>query len=204
MVVGRPPFLLPLLLLCAPLEEPHRGYASHIQMFSQPLRYQQCSRGPPPVMNTTLLSPPTGILARGRHAPSLGCIATQAACAIIAPVASCVSSSLFLFCLSWRPQRHSRHSTSSSSFYLIVYLILVILAACSVPQFFPTRQVGVVGFLRQTLRPHAHPAYRGRQTPSCPSDPLDSRLIPPRAPTNTTEYNMTEQNMTNATEHNMT
>ena len=35
-------------------------------------------------MNTTLLSPPTGILARGRHAPSLGCIATQAACAIIA------------------------------------------------------------------------------------------------------------------------
>ena len=37
-----------------------------------------------PIMNTTLLSPPTGILARGRHAPSLGCIAIQAACAMVA------------------------------------------------------------------------------------------------------------------------
>ena len=154
-----------------------------------------------PIMNTTLLSPPTGILARGRHAPSLGCIATQAACAIIAPVASCVSSSLFLFCLSWRPQRHSRHSTSSSSFYLIVYLILVILAACSVPQFFPTRQVGVVGFLRQTLRPHAHPAYRGRQTPSCPSAPWESRLIPPRA---LDEHDRIQHDRTEHDEHDRT
>ena len=41
---------------------------------------------------------------------------------------------------------------------------------------FPTRQVGVVRFQEQPPRP-THPAYRGRQTPSCPGCPRWSRLL---------------------------
>merc|ERR1712113_1159844 len=48
--------------------------------------------------------------------------------------------------------------------------------------FSPPDRLGLLEFLEQTPRPHPHPAYRGRQTQSCPDGPRVSLGVPPHPP----------------------